>query len=55
MATTFAALEAAGGNEFRDEFELLKQGVVKFSTALVGGEFLMPVGGRFQRVPGYQK
>ena len=41
-------------DEFRDEVELLKQGVVELSTALVGREFLMPVGGHFQRVPGYQ-
>ena len=50
-ARRFRILKAACGNKFRKSIKLLKQGVVEFASALVGGKFLMPIGGGFQRIP----
>ena len=44
-ARRFRILEAAGGNNFRQHLKLLEQGIVKLASALIGGEFLMPIGG----------
>lgn len=51
-AWRFRILKAAGGHEIRQDFKLLKHGVVEFASALVSRKFLMSVGSDFQRVPG---
>src|SRR4029434_8757537 len=45
-------LKSACGNKFRQHIELLEQGPVEFTTALVSGKFLMPICRDVQRIPG---
>ena len=46
--------KTAGGDEFRDQRELLDQIVVEFAAALIGGKCVMAIGRRLERVPADQ-
>jgi hypothetical protein len=46
-----SALAAAGSDEFGNERQLLDQIVVEFAAALIVGEGLVPISGRFKRIP----